>query len=196
MGIIGFNAPSDAERWAVKIKTEKLRDFASDTASVANSSLSSAQDVANKAHSAAFATGKSAQEIVGNAIKRDGPKEAAVRAKELSASVATEAKKLSGRITEKIKKTDANHKELADKVEAVSMGLGITSGIVAAGAALAAPTGLSAVGVALGITSAPLIVTAAPVIAVAATVTGVVSGSAYFYSKWKSKKAKDDSKRE
>lgn len=86
-----------------------------------------------------------------------------------------------------------NHKKIADKVETVSMGLGITSGVVAAGAALAVPTGLSAVGVALGITSTPLIVTAAPIIAVVATATGVVSGGAYFYSKWKSKKAKSDS---
>ncbi len=89
-------------------------------------------------------------------------------------------------------KTQINHKKVADKIETVSIGLGITSGVVAAGAALATPTGLSAIGVALGITSAPLIVTAAPIIGVAATVTGVISGGAYFYSKWKSKKAKED----
>ena len=80
-----------------------------------------------------------------------------------------------------------NHKDVADKVETVSMGLGITSGVVAAGAALAAPTGLSALAVAIGITSAPLIVTVAPVICAIATATGVVSGGAYFYSKWKTK---------
>ena len=89
-------------------------------------------------------------------------------------------------------KTRINHKEVADKIETVSMGISITSGVVAAGAALAAPTGLSAIGVALGITSVPLIVTAAPIIGAAATVTGVISGGAYFYSKWKSRKAKLD----
>ncbi|MGZ5017445.1 MAG: hypothetical protein ACXV8U_16860, partial [Methylobacter sp.] len=89
-------------------------------------------------------------------------------------------------------KTQINHKKVADKIETVSMGLGITSGIVAAGAVWATPTGLSAVGVALGITSAPLIVTAAPIVGAAATVTGVISGGAYFYSKWKSKKVKKD----
>lgn len=83
-----------------------------------------------------------------------------------------------------------DHKEIADKIETVSMGLGITSGVVAAGAALVAPTGLSALGVAIGITSAPLIVTVAPVIGVIATATGVISGGAYFYSKWKTKRAK------
>ena len=87
-------------------------------------------------------------------------------------------------------KTQRNHKKIADKIETVSMGLSITSSIVAVGATFVAPTGLSAIGIALGITSAPLIVTAAPLIGAAATVSGVISGGAYFYSKWKSKQAK------
>ncbi len=85
---------------------------------------------------------------------------------------------------------DESHKVVADRVEKVSMGLGITSGIVAAGASLAAPTGLSAIGVALGIASAPLIVSAAPIVASVATAAGVVSGGTYFYSKWKTRKTK------
>lgn len=89
-------------------------------------------------------------------------------------------------------KTRINHKKVADRIETISMGLGITSGLVAAGATLATPTGLSAIGVALGITSAPLIVTAAPIVGAAATVSGVISGGAYFYSKWKSRKTKED----
>ncbi|GAB3363012.1 MULTISPECIES: hypothetical protein [Giesbergeria] len=102
-------------------------------------------------------------------------------------------KKLTASVMDKVKEANENHKEIADKVETVSMGLGITSGVAAAGAALAAPTGLSALSVAVGLTSAPLIVTAAPVIAVASTVVGVVSGGAYFYSKWKTKKIEDAS---
>jgi len=82
------------------------------------------------------------------------------------------------------------HKEVSDKIEKASMGLGIVSGVAAAGATLAAPTGLSAVGVALGIVSTPLIVTAAPIIAAVATATGVASGIAYFYSKSQSKSKK------
>lgn len=108
-------------------------------------------------------------------------------------SATSEAQKLSDRVVLKVKAADANHKDVTEKVESVSQGLGIISAVVAAGAALAAPTGLGALGVALGITSAPLIVTVAPVIMVAATVTGVVSGGAYFYSKWKSERVKDDS---
>ena len=50
------------------------------------------------------------------------------------------------------------------------------------------PTGLSAIGVAIGIIDEPLIVTAAPMVSNVATVTGVISGCAYFYSKWKNKR--------
>ncbi|MES2018696.1 MAG: hypothetical protein V4484_19575 [Pseudomonadota bacterium] len=85
---------------------------------------------------------------------------------------------------------DEPHKMVADQVERVSMGLGITSGIVTAGASLVAPTGLSAIGIALGITSAPLIVSAAPIVASVATAAGMVSGGTYFHSKWKSRKTK------
>ena len=65
--------------------------------------------------------------------------------------------------------------------------MGLTSGIVAAGAHLVAPTGISAVGVALGLVHAPLIVVAAPIVGAAATAVGAVSAGAYFYSKWKTK---------
>ena len=106
---------------------------------------------------------------------------------DVSSSAAAGVKKLADRVLDTVKAADADPKDVADKVETVSMGLGITSGVAAAGAALVAPTGLSAVGVALGLTSAPLIVTAAPVLGAAATVAGVVSGGAYFYAKWKNK---------
>lgn len=88
---------------------------------------------------------------------------------------------------------EKTHEKIARRIEDVSMTTGILSGIVGAGATLAAPTGLSAIGVALGITSAPLIVTAAPIVAGAATVTGVVSGCAYFYSKWKNRQSNEQS---
>ena len=64
----------------------------------------------------------------------------------------------------------------------------LVSAAVGVGASVVAPTGLTAVSIALGITSAPFIVTAAPIVAVAATVTGVVSGSVYFYARWKNRK--------
>lgn len=175
----------------MKTQIERLRELASSTASVASRGFSSAQDAASKASVAALAAGKSVQQVISDVIEHEDTKAAVLKAKELATSAAIEAKTLTDRVVDKVKEADANHKDVADKVETVSMGLGITSGVVAAGAALAAPTGLSALGVALGITSAPLIVTAAPVIGIAATVTGVVSGGAYFYSKWQSKKAKN-----
>lgn len=83
--------------------------------------------------------------------------------------------------------SEKTHEKIAKRVEDISMTTGIVSAAVGVGASLAAPTGLSALGVALGLTSAPLIVTAAPIIGAAATVAGVVSGGAYFYSKWKNR---------
>lgn len=88
------------------------------------------------------------------------------------------------------RKVDITHEKIAIQVENVSMATGVVAGFAAAGAALAAPTGLAAVGVVLGITSAPLIVTAAPVFAIIATVTGTISGGTYFYSKWKNHRKK------
>lgn len=177
----------------MKTRIERLSELAANTASSARLNLSSAQEAASKASAVALAAGKSAQQAIGDAIDHEGTKAAVTKVKELATAATSEAKKLSDRVVLKVKAADKNHKEVAEKVETVSMGLGITSGVVAAGAALAAPTGLGALGVAVGITSAPLIVTVAPVIIVAATVTGVVSGGAYFYSKWKSRKVKDDS---
>lgn len=152
-----------------KSGTDKLKALAADTVSASHRGLVSAQEAAHDV------AGKAGTVVKG-----------------LAASATQEAKKLSARVVDTVKDVDAHHKEVAEKVETVSMGLGITSGVVAAGAALAAPTGLGAVGVALGVTSAPLIVTAAPIVGAAAAVTGVVSGGAYFYSKWKTKKEQEE----
>ncbi len=97
------------------------------------------------------------------------------------------AKKFTNWIINTSKKIDNHHQDIATKVEDVSMTTGVLAGIAAAGAAIAAPTGISAIGVAVGITSAPLIVTAAPVLATIATVTGTISGGTYLYAKWKSR---------
>lgn len=74
---------------------------------------------------------------------------------------------------------------VAERIDNVSMGLGIASGVATVGAIVAAPTGLTAVGVAIGVISPPFIVAAAPVIGTVAAVAGAVSGTAYFYKKWK-----------
>lgn len=53
------------------------------------------------------------------------------------------------------------HDKLARRVEDVAMTTSLVSAAVGVGASVVAPTGLTAVGIALGITSAPFIVTAA-----------------------------------
>lgn len=172
----------------MKTQIERLKELASTTASVASRNFSTVQEATNKISATSLAVGKSAQQAIKDIINHEDTKSAVIKAKELATASAIEAKKFTAGVMDKVKEADENHKKAADKVETVSMGLGITSGVVAAGAALAAPTGLSALGVAVGLTSAPLIVTAAPVLAVASTVVGVISGGAYFYSKWKTKR--------
>jgi hypothetical protein len=70
------------------------------------------------------------------------------------------------------------------------MASGIIAGIAAAGATLYTPTGLSAVGVWLGIDDEPLIVTLAPWLGDIATAAGVLSGCTYFFSQWKKRQSK------
>lgn len=85
-----------------------------------------------------------------------------------------------------------DHEKLANRVENVSMATGVVAGIAAAGATIAAPSGLAAMGVWLGIVSPPLIVTAAPILGTLATVTGTVSGATYFYAKWKRRQSRSN----
>jgi sugar (pentulose or hexulose) kinase len=79
------------------------------------------------------------------------------------------------------------HDKIAKRAEDISMLAGVVSAAVTVGATIAAPTGLSAIAVAIGITSAPLVVVAAPIVGAAATVAGVVSSGTYFYAKWKNR---------
>gem|GEM_PF-851796 len=183
-GVFGLRENSN-EVMKVNKRSEKPTESASDASSPANNDPAALPEGAAEAAAASTtARRSSAHEYARAAI---------VRAKRLTAAAATGTKTISGKVVAKVKEVDANHREVAGKIDTVSMGLGITSGVVTAGAALAAPTGLTAIGVALGLTSAPLIVTAAPLVSAAAAVTGAISGGAYFYSKWKSaKKTKAD----
>jgi hypothetical protein len=175
----------------MKMKFEKLSNLASRAASASSLGYSLVQHQVSEAGASALEAGKSVRNAVSGAIDQIDTGQAAARAKELAQTATAGTQKLTSHFVDIARNTDANHKEVADGIETVSMGLGITAGITAAGAAIAAPTGLGAVGVALGVTSAPLIVAAAPVIAAAATTVGVISGGAYFYSKWRSKNADD-----
>lgn len=73
-----------------------------------------------------------------------------------------------------------NHEIIATRVEHVSMATGILAGLSAAGAVMAEPTGLDALGVWLGITDEPLIIRIAPILGSLATASGTLSGFTYF----------------
>lgn len=59
---------------------------------------------------------------------------------------------------------DRNHEKIADHADSIEKSLKVAAGLTVAGAIVAAQTGLTAVGVAVGLVSAPIIVTAAPLI--------------------------------
>ena len=177
---------------------EKPGGLASKFLSMAGSGLSSAQAAASSAGTAAYSAGVSAKNAINGFIDDDDTKAAVLSVKEFAALATKEAtdlgatatkeakviataagdsaRKLTSNVVAAVKKADQNHEEIAGKVDGVSMGLGIAGGVAAAGAKL---------------TAIPLIVAASPAIGTAATVAGVISGSAYFYSKWKSKKARE-----
>ena len=77
------------------------------------------------------------------------------------------------------------HEKLADAADAASKATRVVAGAAAAGAFVAAPTGLTAIGVSLGLVSAPFIVTVAPVLAGVATGAAAISAAASLYSKFK-----------
>lgn len=174
-----------------KRKLENLSNLASQVVSASSRGYVLVQHQVSEVGVSALIAGRSMRQAVTETIDQIDASKVTAQAKEWAHSASAGTQKLTSQVVDLARKADANHKEVADTIETVSMGLGITAGVSAAGAAIAAPTGIGAVGVALGLTSAPLIVTAAPVLAAAATTAGVVSGSGYFYSKWRSKAAKN-----
>jgi hypothetical protein len=68
------------------------------------------------------------------------------------------------------------HEKLVDVADTAAKATRVVAVAATAGAFVAAPTGLTAVGVSLGLVSAPFIVTAAPIL------TGVASGAAAIYA--------------
>lgn len=83
-----------------------------------------------------------------------------------------------------------NHQRVAERIEIVSMATGISAGVTAAGAVIAEPTGLNALGVWVGLVDEPLVVTAAPVLGMVATVAGTLSGIAFFVAICKKRQIK------
>jgi|JI6StandDraft_1071083.scaffolds.fasta_scaffold20695_2 hypothetical protein len=76
-----------------------------------------------------------------------------------------------------------SHAKIADHADTIAKGTRVAAGVAVVGASVAAPTGVAAAGVWLGIVSAPLIVTAAPILVGIAGAALTVSAGASLYSK-------------
>ncbi|WP_369989697.1 hypothetical protein [Pseudomonas xanthosomatis] len=88
-------------------------------------------------------------------------------------------------------KSRLKHDRLAKSTVAVAGLTSAASTVVGVAASAAAPTGLSALTVALGITSAPLVVAAAPIFGGVAVAAAAVAGTVRFYS-WLKEPDPDD----
>ena len=85
-----------------------------------------------------------------------------------------------------------NHEKLADHADTVAKVSNARGGGDGGGGFVAAPTGLTAVGVAIGVVSAPAIVTAAPVLVAVAGGAIFFSTVASLYSKARRRRQKRD----
>lgn len=147
-----------------KRKLENLSNLASQVVSASARGYALVQHQVSEVGASALEAGRSMRHAVTETIVQIDASKVTAQAKEWVHSASAGTQKLTSQVVDLARRADANHKEVADTMETVSMGLGITAGVSAAGAAIAAPNGIGAVGVALGLTSAPLIVTAAPVL--------------------------------
>jgi hypothetical protein len=107
--------------------------------------------------------------------------------------LAAGGKKLKDGAVESVRAVDRQHEKIADHADSVAKATKVAAGVAVAGAVVAAPTGLTAFGVALGVLSAPVIVTAAPILASAAGIAVTVSAGASLYSKIRRKQSKKES---
>lgn len=85
-------------------------------------------------------------------------------------------------------KPESTQEKIADFTDTAAKTTRIAAVLTVAGASVAAPTGLGALGISLGLVSTPFIVTAAPVIVAIAGGATAVAAAVSLYSKYKRKK--------
>lgn len=102
--------------------------------------------------------------------------------------------KLRSSITNLVRSADENHEKIADHVDSVAKATKVAAGVTLAGAALVAPTGITALAISAGIVSAPVIVTVAPIMAGVAGFALTISAGTSLYAKYKRGKSKEDKK--
>ena len=104
-------------------------------------------------------------------------------ARDASESASKISAELARNASVKLRQLGEEHEAVAEHADIVAKTTRVVAGVATAGAVVAAPTGLSAIGVAAGIASAPVIVTAAPVLVAVAGGAFTVSAAASLYSK-------------
>ena len=97
-------------------------------------------------------------------------------------------KALTGTVVALVKKLDDNRDRVADHADTAAKTGRLVAAATMAGATVAAPTGLTALGVTVGVVSAPAIVTAAPVIVAIAGGMMLFSAAASLYTKVRKKR--------
>ena len=97
-------------------------------------------------------------------------------------------KVLAGAAVTLVKKLDDNRDRVADHADTAAKTGRLVAAATMAGATVAAPTGLTALGVTVGVVSAPAIVTAAPVIVSIAGGMMLFSAAASLYTKARKKR--------
>lgn len=96
------------------------------------------------------------------------------------------------KIKDSFTKFEKRHAEFADHADTAAKATRVIAAAAVVGASVAAPTGLTAIGVALGFVTAPVIVTAAPILVTVAGGAATLSAVASLYSKSRRKKQKHD----
>ena len=88
---------------------------------------------------------------------------------------------------------DKNHETISDHADTAAKATRVAAGIAVVSATVAAPTGITAIGVAVGVVSAPAIVTAAPILVGIAGAAFTISAGASLYTKMRNKKKSNES---
>ena len=99
------------------------------------------------------------------------------------AKVAQGGQRLKSSTLDIARSVDRHHEKIADHTDSLAKATRVAGTIAVAGAFVAAPTGLTAAGVALGLVSAPLIATVAPAVAGVAAGAAALSAGASLYAK-------------
>ncbi|WP_053161261.1 hypothetical protein [Pseudomonas sp. P1.8] len=92
-------------------------------------------------------------------------------------------KALAGAAVTLVKTLDDHRDRVADHADTAAKAGRLVAAATVAGASIAAPTGLTALGVTIGVVSAPAIITAAPVIVSIAGAAMLFSAAASLYAK-------------